>query len=243
MHSKNHKSAVDILLTALVAAAAVALTWAGLRGSKDIAVAANASANSIELPDDAFVVVVDAGHGGFDGGATGSKTGVAEAELNLAVAKLLSSELTARGFYVVMTRETDEALAKTKSEDMRMRSSIMRLPEADIVVSIHMNKFDDSSVSGPMVFYMKNSAEGQALAECVITNICFEIGRPPRYSNPEDLFVLREPAVPSVLVECGFLSNAEDEAKLMDEYYRQEIARGIANGIADYAAALKHRDG
>ena len=236
---KNTRTA-DILLTSLVAAAALALTWAGLRGTKSAAIYTDAGLVGTELPDSAVVIVIDAGHGGFDGGATGANTCVSEAELNLDVAQKLKSELTARGFYVIMTRETPSALAESKSEDMRIRSRIMNIAEADLVISIHMNKFTDSTVSGPMVFYMKNSDEGKTLAECVMSGICAETGRPKRHVNPEDLFVLREPKCPSVLVECGFLSNRQDEALLTESGYRTQLAKGIANGVADYAATMLH---
>ena len=97
-----------------------------------------------------------------------------------------------------------------------------------------MNKFKDSSVNGPMVFYMKNSAEGKALAECVINSLCEAEGRQPRQANPEDLFVLRVPKAPSILVECGFLSNSVDEQKLCDESFQALLSQAIAKGIADY---------
>ena len=232
--SRGSTRAADILLTSLVVAAALALTWAGLRGTKSAAVYTEAEVVGASIPDDAVVIVVDAGHGGFDGGATGTLTGTPESIINLEVAKKVESELTARGFYVIMTRENTDALADTKSKDMQLRSRIMNLTGVDLVISIHMNKFSDPTISGPMVFYMKNSDEGKALAECVIGGICFETGRPSRHANPEDLFVLREPSAPSVLVECGFLSNSADETLLLDEAYRTKLAKGIANGVADY---------
>lgn len=230
----------DICLTVLVGAAAIMMTWLGLRGT-NAAVAASTEPKVIferDIPEDAVVIVVDAGHGGFDGGASGP-SGTVEAELNLEVAKLVSDELNAKGYYVIMTREDDSALAETKSEDMRLRSEIMNIDEVDIVVSIHMNKFKDSRVSGPMVFYMKNSERGKALAECVMNSICEAVGRPRRYANPEDLFVLREPKAPSVLVECGFLSNAEDEKKLLDPEYRKTIAKAVAEGISGYLTSVE----
>ncbi len=238
----------DALLSALVLLAAISLTWAGLRGSapKDAAVNASLSAEAPEptaLPDDATVVVIDAGHGGFDGGATGAVTGAIEAELNLSVAEYLSNELTSKGYYVIMTRADSEALAETKKADMNRRSEIMRLEGVDVVVSIHMNKFGDPTVSGPMVFYMKNSAEGKALAESVMGSLCSELERPLRYANPEDLFVLREPTAPSVLVECGFLSNADDEAQLLDPAYRQRLAKAIAEGIDEYCSCALSQAG
>ena len=249
MKTSKTNRATDYLLSALVLFAAVGLTWAGLSGAKEISVPVSSMKNvdtikASDLPEDAVVIVVDAGHGGFDGGAVGSTTGVLESELNLEVAELLKDELLNRGCYVIMTREDENALADTKKEDMRRRRDIMRLDIVDIVVSVHMNKFSDSTVEGPMIFYMKNSAEGKALAECVMYSVCESLGRPQRFANPEDLFVLREPFAPSVLVECGFLSNPEDEKKLCDAEYRKRLAVAIADGIQDYiSTASVNRDG
>lgn len=228
------KKAVDIALSALVLAGAISLAWAGLSAPKTLPVMAEKSDPSI--PEDAQAIVIDAGHGGFDGGAVGTDTGVIEADINLAVAKLLADELTARGYYVLMTRTSEGALADTKSADMKKRAEIFNLPGVDLVVSIHMNKFRDRGVSGPMVFYMKGSSEGKTLAESVMNSLTEALGRPNRYANPEDLFVLRVPKAPSVLVECGFLSNPEDEKMLSDPEYQKKLAGAIAAGIARYFA-------
>lgn len=241
------KKMTDIALSLLVLMGAVGLAWIGLTGSKDIAAMTapydGAADTTFEaIPASAKVIVIDPGHGGSDGGAVGSKTGAVEAELNLKVAKLLADELTKLGFYVVMTRTDENALGDTKAEDMTRRKEIMQLENVDLVVSVHMNKFRDRTVSGPMVFYMKGSSEGKALADCVIKCLCDAIGRQPRPSNPEDLFVLRVPAVPSILVECGFLSNADDEMKLISEEYQRLLARGVAEGIASYIARTINGD-
>lgn len=231
------KKASEIMLSALVVITLMSMTWAGLRFSQRRSAAVSAQpyvTEPAEIPENAFVIVIDAGHGGFDCGATGSRTGVEEAGLNLKVARLLADELLSQGYYVIMTRENDEALADTKNEDMKIRKQIMQLDCVDLVISVHMNKFKDSSVNGPMVFYMKNSAEGKALAESVINSLCVAEGRQPRQANPEDLFVLRVPYAPSILVECGFLSNGEDEAKLCDEKFQALLAKAIAKGVSEY---------
>ncbi len=182
----------------------------------------------------AFTVVVDAGHGGMDGGAVGTDTGVVEAGLNLSVASLLKEALEAEGMVVIMTREDGEALADTKRGDMEARREILRRSDADLVVSIHMNKFTDRSVSGAMAYFMQGSAEGEALAQAVIDSICDAIGQKRRAANPGDYFVIRECAVPAVLVECGFLSNAGDEKRLQDAAHQQALAQAICAGILSY---------
>lgn len=190
----------------------------------------------------AYTVVVDAGHGGEDGGAVGAKSGVAEAGLNLTVAKLLREELTSRGITVLMTREDEDALARGKKADMAARREVMNRENVDAVVSVHMNKFSDSSVHGPMAFYMQGSAEGEKLATGVIHAVCDAIGAPRRFANPGDYFVIRESDPVAVLVECGFLSNAEDERLLQTAAHQRLIAKGVADGVVEYLEGVSVLD-
>lgn len=182
----------------------------------------------------AYVVVVDAGHGGYDGGAKGIDTGVKEDGLNLAVAKRVEALLTKQGVQVLMTREDDAALALEKQDDMRCRKEVMNDPSVDMVVSIHMNAFSDRSISGAMAYYMAGSTEGQNLAQTVIDCVCDDIGRSRRLANPGDYFVLRESKSPAVLVECGFLSNGDEEMLLQDPAYQEVLAGAIAKGVTKY---------
>ncbi len=190
----------------------------------------------------ALTVVIDAGHGGVDGGAVGNKTHVVEAELNLRYACALKQELENRGMTVVLTRKDERALASGKKADMAARKQIMNGSDADIVVSIHMNKFRDRSASGPMAFYMKESEEGKRLATCVIQGICEALSRRVRLANPADYFIIRESDVPAVLVECGFLSNAQEEELLQEEEHMQSLVSGIAQGIELYFG-IPRKDG
>lgn len=181
-------------------------------------------------------IVVDAGHGGGDGGSVG-QAGTVEAGLNLAVAKLLEEELTAAGYRVRMTRRDENALGETKKADMAARGRALADPEAALCVSVHMNAFTDTAVRGPMAFYMEGSAEGKALADAVIAAVCEAVGTGGRSANPGDYFVLRQSLCPAVLVECGFLSNAAEEKLLCDPDYQRKLAAGIAAGIAAYLDA------
>lgn len=180
------------------------------------------------------LIVIDAGHGGSDGGAVGVDTNIQESGLNLKVAKLVESGLREAGFSVVMTREDDGAIGTTKNADMKKRRDIMRRDGVNAVVSIHMNKFSDRSIRGPMAFYMKGSAQGELLATAVIQNVCLSIGNPQRPANPGDYYVIRESIAPAVIIECGFLSNPGDEALLQDAAHQQKLADGIVAGIAAY---------
>ena len=183
--------------------------------------------------DGKLTIVVDPGHGGADGGAV-SADGIQEAGLNLTVAKMLKAQLEELGMEVIMTRQDENALASTKKADMAARRSIMNQNGVDGVVSIHMNKFTDCSVHGPMTFYMEGSEEGAKLAKAVIDSITGAIGAPTRLANPGDYYVIRESKPVAVLVECGFLSNSNDVKLLTDPIHQKTLAKAIASGVHSY---------
>jgi N-acetylmuramoyl-L-alanine amidase len=177
-------------------------------------------------------IVIDAGHGGFDPGAMGA-SGVREDELNLNVAKLLQGALKAQGAEVIMTRSNDDAIAQTKDEDMAERRRIIEESGSDIVISIHMNSHTDPSVSGPLVLFMPGSEQGQALAEGIIGCLNEHLNASGN-SRGESLYILKSGNQPCVLVECGYLSNATEEASLAREDYQQKIADAICEGVAAF---------
>lgn len=183
------------------------------------------------------LISLDAGHGGFDGGAQGA-SGVHEDELNLAVTKVLRDELIARGAGVVLTREDGDALADTKYDDMAKRRDIVKQSGADILVSIHMNKFFETQVCGPQVFYMSASDNGKRLAEYIqerLNEIAPQSKK--RTALTGDYFMLRSVDATAVIVECGFLSNAAEENLLRTEEYRKKLAGAIADGISSYVSS------
>ena len=187
-------------------------------------------------------IVIDAGHGGFDGGATG-KSGIHEDGLNLAVAKKLQTLFEKNGYTVTMTRETGEAIGDTKKKDMCPRRKIIAEAKADIVISIHMNKFSDASVCGPQVFYHEDSAEGEKLAKLIQQELNMALDPPKdRIEHPEDYFILCSGDSPAVIVECGFLSNEREEALLQDETYQMECAKAIYLGTDAYLGQRTQSD-
>lgn len=197
--------------------------------------------NTPVTADGKLTIVVDPGHGGEDGGAV-SADGVQEAGLNLTVAKMLKEELEALGIEVILTREDENALADTKKADMAARRSIMNQRGVDGVVSVHMNKFTDCAVHGPMAFYMKGSEEGAKLAKTVIDSITAAIGAPTRLANPGDYYVIRESEPVAVLVECGFLSNSGDVKLLTDSTHQKTLAKAIAQGVHSYFSGVNVLD-
>jgi N-acetylmuramoyl-L-alanine amidase len=185
-------------------------------------------------------VVIDAGHGGLDGGAVGRQTGVREDGLNLVVAKKLKALFEKNGIKVVMTRQNEKSLGTTKQADMAKRREIIESAGADIVISIHMNKFKDSRVSGPMVFYHEDSEEGKILAELIQTELNARLNPPkPRTFKPETYFILRAGDCPCVLVECGFLSNEREERLLQTDEYQELCVKAIYAGVRAYFDQLQ----
>lgn len=186
---------------------------------------------------DGLTVAVDAGHGGYDGGAVGRVSGVPEKGLNLDVAQRVEKMLRELGADVVMTRTGDYALCdenppiRKKLQDMQRRAEIIRINDADAVLSIHMNEYAGRSESGPQVFYRENCPAGRLLAGAV-QEAMIE-GLEPRKERPAlggDYYILTL-GIPSVLVECGFLSNKVEEELLMTEEYRQRVADSIVQGV------------
>ena len=167
----------------------------------------------------------------------GTDTGVHEADLNLTVGTLVAEKLEQAGVEVIRTRSDEAALADTKRADMRARGDILRGEGLDATVSIHMNKFPDRRVSGPMAYYQTGAEAGMRLAGCCIAALTAALGLPDRLANPGDNYVTRVPAAPSVLIECGFLSNPDDEQKLRDDGYQRLLAAAIAEGVLAFLTA------
>ena len=185
------------------------------------------------LPSDKTIILLDVGHGGFDPGSIGLDTGVHEDELNLQVARFVAQKLGEKGYYVFMTRMGSYAVADTKNEDMRLRKEFMKLDIFDAAISIHMNSYpDDRSVDGTRLFYYKEGTKGQTLATVILDEICKATGQRNRGTNSGDLMV--EPVAPSALVECGFISNANEERLLANPNYQEKLAQAVADGVEKF---------
>lgn len=188
-----------------------------------------------------FTVAVDPGHGGYDGGARAHDSGVWEKELTLSIALALEKELSARGAAVILTRTEDICLSEDGSGKARKRADLQKRLDlageagADVFLSIHLNEYRSRLESGPQVFYQKGADAGRLLAGCIQESLVAQL-QPSRVrkANAGDYYVLRNGALPSALVECGFLSNAEEEKKLLSKAYQQQIAAAIANGVETY---------
>ena len=180
-------------------------------------------------------IILDAGHGGWDPGKTGM-TGANEKELNLAVAEKLADYLEQGGAEVILTRNSDDALGSGKKADMAERRKIANESGGDILISIHQNAFPSAKAKGAQVFYHKNSENGKVLAESVQESLRGRVDSSNQRMAKEnsDYYILRTTEVPAVIVECGFLSNREEEKLLNDAGYQEKLAWAIYCGILDY---------
>ncbi len=187
-------------------------------------------------------VVVDAGHGGEDGGASDA-LGRPEKNINLAVAKDLQDLLTASGFRVVMTRTADTSLSdplstirERKVSDIHNRMKVIEAQESCIFVSIHQNRFEQSQYSGTQVFYSDNDKGSKELAESIQSRVVSLLQKDnTRAVKPatSSIYLLWHAKVPAVLVECGFLSNPEEDVKLNSADYQRRMAFAIYCGLLD----------
>ncbi len=179
-------------------------------------------------------VVVDAGHGGFDIGATGA-SGSHESDLNLKVAAYLKADLEQAGALVVMTREDKDAIADTKDGDMDKRRQIIQESGSDIVVSVHMNANTNTDIRGPLVLFAPGANESEKLAKMIQNDMQEKLAPPVKNTaRAENLFILQSCTQPGVLVECGFITNPEEEALILQNDYQQKIAQAIAQGCGEF---------
>lgn len=178
------------------------------------------------------VIVIDAGHGGADPGAVGV-TGSLEKDVDLAIAQRVAELLEMSGAKVVETRQQDEMIADTKTEDIHRRAQIALEAQADLFITIHANSIPQKSLHGAQVFYHPDSEEGLQLAKDIQAEISRVMGNTERQAlSKKDIFLLNNLTIPAVLVEVGFLSNEEEESLLQDSEYRNRMAWCIYAGIA-----------
>ena len=198
---------------------------------------------TMATPATSKTIILDAGHGGEDGGAVSSE-GVTEADINLKIALKVQALLEQSGANVILTRSDEKAiydldkktLRAKKNSDIKNRVKIGNNSSADIFVSIHLNKIPQSEYYGWQTFFKDGNEEGKKLATCIQENLNAAIQKenkrvPLKISN---VYIIKHVEIPTSIVECGFLSNPEEENLLQTDEYQNKLAWGIYNGIMDY---------
>lgn len=191
------------------------------------------------------VVVVDAGHGGEDPGVVSNYSSLAEKDLNLRIAQLLKDYLEQDGYTVLMTRTEDmlnypagtKEIYQKRKHDLTNRKKLIDESGADIVVSIHMNGFSDTKYYGAQTFYPPSSTDSERLAKSIqnsMISVVDPTNKRVALLKKERIMIFRNLKVPTALVECGFLSNTQEEAKLKTLEYQELLAKGIKAGIDNF---------
>lgn len=224
----------QVLTYAMVVAAFLTATWWGSR-------AVTVISQRIPLERE-HTIVIDAGHGGEDGGAV-SCTGVSESHINLDIALKLNDLFHLLGFKTKMIRTTDisvytagETIAQKKVSDLKERVRLVQETEHPLLVSIHQNLFSDARYSGAQVFY---NPQGQSMASDLQTVFrdTLNPGSHRQSKAATGIYLMEHVTCPAILVECGFLSNPAEEAKLRNSDYQQTVAAVIGTTVA------RHLDG
>lgn len=182
------------------------------------------------------VIVIDSGHGGDDPGKIGINQ-AKEKDVNLKIAKKVKKRLKKEGWKVVMTREEDVMLGDAqkgnrKIHDMKARVELINKTMPAMAVSIHQNSYQEAEIHGAQVFYYSHSQDGKRMAETMQRALLMADEENTRQAKANDTYyLLKRTEVPTIIVECGFLSNPEEAAKLVSPKYQEKLAEAIAEGI------------
>ncbi len=227
----------NVILIGLIFALLLAIYSLNMNVDSQTATAANKTT-------DRKTVIIDAGHGGEDPGKISSYSGLKEKELNLKIAFKVKELLEKDQYNVIMTREEDKLVYKEgttdiyykRLQDLTRRKEIMDNGGANIVVSIHTNSYPEKQYYGAQTFYPGDSPESKKLAECIQKSLKDNVDksnkREPQLKQP--IVITKNLKTPTTIVECGFLSNADEERKLGTDEYQSHIAEAIKKGIDSY---------
>lgn len=219
---------------------AAVLTVVGIQSAAQTTTQAYAAAVA---PEEPYTIVVDAGHGGEDGGAT-SVSGVLESQINLEIAQRADAFLMLLGFQTKMVRDTDTAiydasattLREKKISDLRNRVKLVNETPNALLLSIHQNTYTDSRYAGAQVFYAASSGS-RALAEMTQETIrqLLDSENNRKAKPAETVYLMQNVQCTAVLVECGFLSNEAEDLKLQSESYQKKLALAFGSALNSWA--------
>ena len=205
------------------------------------ALSATSITSSKNTPKPSITIALDAGHGGIDGGTVGVTTGKDENFLNLEYCVCLQKILESFNVKVVMTRTSLNGLyspfaENKKLDDMARRKQIVESSGADILLSVHMNSFPLSSSRGAQVFFKSGDEKSAVLAECIQSVFIQTLPEARQSTSIGDYYMLNEFDIPCVIIECGYLSNADEEALLVQEDYKKLVCGAIFVGLVKFLA-------
>ena len=226
-----------VLFTIVIIFSLTIFTFLMIASTSNIGLKTSTTPNK-KSPD----IIIDAGHGGEDGGAVVGD--VLEKTINLSISHDTADLLNFFGFNVSMTRTTDDAMTnegesvkKRKYNDMKMRLDMYNSSDNNLIISIHQNKFSSSSSKGTQVFYSPNNEKSLVLADSIKYSVK-SLLQPEneRESKAADsgIYLLKNTKQPAVIVECGFISNAEECQLLLQEDYQKQMSFAITTGFIDY---------
>ncbi len=218
------------IILCLLLVLAVSFVWAGKKVTDVLSGRQNEGA----------VVVIDAGHGGDDPGKVGIN-GALEKDINLVIAELIQSYLEQNGVTVILTRDSDAGLCGAKSgnkkvEDLKNRLALIESSGALLAVSIHQNSYTSESVHGAQVFYYETSENGRRAALLLQNQLVegLQEKKARQAKKNDSYYLLKKSSVPTVIVECGFLSNQREADLLITDAYQKKVAWNITLGILQY---------
>lgn len=203
----------------------------------------NVSSDNLIITD-IPTIIIDAGHGGEDGGAV-VQDNIVEKDINLNIAQKTNDVLSLFGFETYMVRETDKliydsdskTLRQKKNSDLRNRLSLMNKFENCLYISIHQNKFEDNRIWGAQTFYSPNDEQSPVLAEFIQSSIISLIqpnNKRVIKKTGTNVFVIYNATKSAIMVECGFMSNNDELLKLKDDKYQNQMSFSITTGILNY---------
>ena len=187
------------------------------------------------------VIVIDVGHGGSDPGKV-STDGIEEKNVNLEIARYLQDYLIASDYTVYLTRDTDcglydDNVSNKKRSDLNNRIQFFNEKNADLVISIHQNSYPDASQHGAQTFYFKGREDSRILAENIQDSLLsIDTSNTRKAKANDSYYILKNTSVPAVIIECGFLSNPEETARLTDPNYQKDLAYAISVGVCRFSS-------
>lgn len=203
----------------------------------------NNTVQTVAIPVTNKVIIIDAGHGKPDMGAE-SDDGITEEQINLKIALKLQNLLEQSGATVILTRSDENSICDINSKtirqkkisDVKNRVKIGNESSADIFVSIHLNKISEEQYWGWQCFFKKGDDSSNKLAKSIQENLNEAIQKDNKRvaMKLENVYIIKNVEIPISIVECGFLSNDEEEKQLLEDVYQNKLAWGIYNGIIDY---------